>query len=358
MIVARAPMRISFAGGGTDLAAYYETYDGFVVSTSITRHCYVVARRPADGSIRINSADFRTWQSFEQGRIPPVSEPLSLPKAAIEWFAQRDLLKDGVDLFLASEVAPGSGLGSSSAVAVATIRALAAYTGVPLSTPAAAELACQLEIERLGMPIGKQDQYASAYGGLNTITFTSDGVCVRPLTLPKRVRSALCRRLLLFSTGTTHDSAEILRQQQEDTGSDRLVTQSLHRLKALAKKMCDALVAENLDAFGRLLHRGWQEKKQLSENISTAAIDECYAAAREAGAVGGKISGAGGGGFLLLYCPPGRQQHVRDRLHDLGLCELRFDLDEHGASVLHSGREDAAASYQTFVRFNPSYAQG
>ena len=334
MVIVRAPVRISFGGGGTDLAAYYNQFGGFVVSASITRYCYVTARRPADGSIRINSADYRAWEAFAPGVVPPVAEPLVLPKAAIECFADQGVRETGVDLFLASEVPPGTGLGSSSAMAVALIHALAAYVGEPLRAEQAADLACHLEIERLDMPIGKQDQYASAFGGLNTIEFQSERVRVERLPVRPEVAAELNARLMLFSTGHSRNSAGILRQQRADTGTNRAVIESLHRIKALGKEMCAALVAEDLDQFGRLLDQVWHEKRSLSGNVSSAAIDVWYGAAREAGALGGKIAGAGGGGFMLLYCPQPAQAGVRTALARHGLSELTFDFDDVGAQVL------------------------
>jgi D-glycero-alpha-D-manno-heptose-7-phosphate kinase len=334
VIIVRAPVRISFGGGGTDLAAYYERFGGFVVSAAITRYCYVVAREPVSRGIRINSADYRIWEAFGPGEVPPVAEPLALPKAAIEWFADRGLREQGVDLFLASEVPPGTGLGSSSAMAVALVSALASYTGMPFDRPQAAELASCLEIDRLDMPIGKQDQYASAFGGLNAIAFATGGVRVEPLNLPPDMITALNSRLLLFSTGRSRDSAAILREQRASTRTDRQVIASLHRIKALAGDMRQALIAEDLDRFGQLLDLGWQEKKRLSARVSSSVIDEWYGAAREAGALGGKIAGAGGGGFLLLYCPSGRQRSVRAAMARLGLPEFTFDFDYGGAQVL------------------------
>lgn len=334
MVVVRAPVRISFAGGGSDLAAYYERFGGEVLSAAITRYCYVVVERPDDASIRINSADYRLFESFAPGEVPTVEGPLVLPKAAIERFARRGLRETGIDLFMAAEVPPGSGLGSSSAMAVALGHALAVYTGRRIQPDEAAELACKLEIERLGMPIGKQDQYASAFGGLNTIEFRTSGVTVRPLALPDGVATALSARLLLFSTGQTRDSATILRQQEADTRSKAGVVVSLHRMKALAAEMRSALEAGELDRFGQLLHRGWMEKRALSTKVSTAEIDYWYEAARAAGALGGKIAGAGGGGFLLLYCPVRSQPALRAALAEFGLRELAFDFDTHGAQVL------------------------
>jgi D-glycero-alpha-D-manno-heptose-7-phosphate kinase len=329
MVIVRAPLRISFGGGGTDLAAYYTRFGGLVVSAAITRYCYVVANEPPDGGIRLNSADYRVWETYRRGEIPPVREPLALPKAAIACFAER-----GIDLFLASEVPPGTGLGSSSAMAVGLVRALAAHLPLPLDAAAVAELACHVEIERLGMPIGKQDHYASAFGGLNAIAFTAGGVNVMPLDVPADVVAALSSRLLLFATGQTHDSAAILRRQRTDTSTNPAVIAALHRLKALAAEMREALETADLDRFGILLGQSWCEKKSLSRRVSTRAIDDWYEAARAAGALGGKITGAGGGGFLLLYCPPRRQGAVRVAMAQAGLRELTFDVDGVGVQVL------------------------
>jgi len=334
MVIVRAPVRISFGGGGTDLAAYYTHFNGFVVSSAITRYCYVMAKTTADGSTRISSADYHTWQSYPRGVIPPVTAPLSLPKAAIAWFMERGLLAEGVDLFLASEVPPGTGLGSSSSMAVALVYALATLAGISMEPEDVAELACELEIGRLAMPIGKQDQYASAIGGLNTIEFTANAAHASPLALAPEVCSALSARLMLFSTGQARNSAEILDKQRADTAKKVRTVEALHRIKALAIAMQKALVAGDLDHFGHLLDLGWQEKKQLSRKISSAAIDAWYEAARRAGASGGKIVGAGGGGFLLLYCPQPCQKAVRVTLAHYGLREMTFDFDFTGAQVL------------------------
>ncbi len=332
-VIARAPVRISFGGGGTDLAAYYAAFGGFVVSTAITRYCCVVAREPADGSVRLNSADYRIWEQFGPGELPYVQEPLVLPKAAIAWAAEQGWLPQGVDLFLAAEVPPGTGLGSSSAMTVALVHALAALGGNMLTPAAAAAQACSLEIERLGKPIGKQDQYASAYGGLNIIEFSVDGVQVTPLNVGREVAAALNQRLLLFATGQSRDSAGILAEQRTHTTTQPLVIEALHRIKALAYAMCETLLAQDLDAFGRLLDQAWQQKRGLSGKVSSAAIDTWYAAARAAGALGGKITGAGGGGFLLLYCPLEQQAAVRGAMAQHGLLELAFDIDVNGAHV-------------------------
>lgn len=334
MVIVRAPVRVSFGGGGTDIATYYATHGGFVVSAAITRYCSVMAHRPADGGVRITSADFNLAEGWHAGVIPQVAEPLSLPKAAIARFANHGLRTTGIDLFLASEVPPGTGLGSSSAMAAGLVRAMSSYIGLPMDAGTVADTACSLEIDYLGMPIGKQDQYASAFGGLNTIEFSTRGVVVTPLGLPLGAMQALSDRLLLFSTGKRRNSATILSKQRTASASDPHVVAGLHRIKALAWEMCDALRREDLDGFGMLLDRGWQEKRALSKNISSGDIDGWYSAARDAGAIGGKITGAGGGGFMLLYVPPHRQDAVRAVMTERGLTELTFDFDLHGAQVL------------------------
>jgi D-glycero-alpha-D-manno-heptose-7-phosphate kinase len=333
-IRARAPLRVSFGGGGTDLPQYYMRYGGAVVSAAITRYCRVSVRGRDDGATAIFSRDYGIETHFPPGTIPSGQGKLPLPEVAIEWFARCGGLSGGLELTLASDVPPGTGLGSSSAMAVALVAALAQWCGVHLDPPDIAELACRLEIDRLQLPIGKQDQHASAIGGLNTLWFRAEGVTVSPLALPAGTRTALAERLLLFSTGRSRECGTILRRQQAATGVDTRVTASLHRLKALALEMRQALLAGDLDAFGGLLDFAWNLKKRLSSGISTPQIDRWYGEARAAGALGGKITGAGGGGFLLLCSGEERQREVRAAMQSCGLTELSFDFDRRGVSVM------------------------
>jgi D-glycero-alpha-D-manno-heptose-7-phosphate kinase len=333
-VIARAPVRISFGGGGTDLPAYYERFGGFVVSAAIARYCYAVAGPSVDGSVGVNSADYRCWERWSAGEAPALTGPLSLPMAVVGWFAEQGLLDRGVEVFTSSEVAPGSGLGSSSAMMVALIHALAAYTDRAMEPAEVAALASHLEIDLLRRPIGKQDQYASAFGGINAITFDVDGVKVDQITLAPGMADGLRDRLLLFSTGQTRDSATILDHQRAATVSDAAVTARLDRMKELAYEMRDALTGGDLDRFGSLLDDGWRLKRGL-RGVSSNSIDRWYDAARGAGALGGKIAGAGGGGFLLLFCPPRSRQAVRERMAALDLRELVFDFDDAGAHVLN-----------------------
>ena len=332
MVIARAPVRISFAGGGTDLEAFYAHFGGLVVSAAITRYCYAIARPSANDGIQITSADYQQWETFPRGVVPEVEGELTLPKAVIEWFALRGLLDDGVDLFLASSIPPGTGLGSSSAMTVALVRALAAFTGCRMTPAEVAELACELEIDRLGMPIGKQDQYASAYGGINAIHFNPDAVQVEPIDLTPGQLSELNAHLLLFSTGQSRNSASILRQQRADTSRKKpQVSDSLTQLKSTAMELREELLNGSTSELGRLLHQGWLQKKRLSRMISSDDIDRWYELARTHGAEGGKITGAGGGGFMLLYCAPERHADVRAALAPEGLREMTFGFDLSGA---------------------------
>ena len=338
MVIARAPVRISFGGGGTDLAAYYESHDGFVVSSAITRYASVAARPSSDGSTRIHSADFALSEVCPPGEAPRIAPPLALPKAALAACAARGLPLGAVELWLSADVPPGTGLGSSSAMAVALVTALHAHCGAPLAPATAAELACEIEIGLLDRPIGKQDQYASAIGGLNAITFARHSVEAMPLQAPRWLAAQLCDNLLLFATGAARDSADVLGHQRAATRDDPTVVARLHRMKALAHEMRAALETGDLDRFGCLLDRGWQEKRALSARISTARIDAYYAAARAAGALGGKVTGAGGGGYLLLYSPLERQRAVRAAMRNLSIVELTFDFDWLGARVTSDDR--------------------
>ena len=333
MVIVRAPLRISFGGGGTDLEAYYAHFGGFVVSASISRYCYAVVNTRTDTCIRISSADYHIWESLTLGQQITIASPLAHPKAVVSRFSESAALKGGLDLFTATEVAPGTGLGSSSALTVALVHALSVLTGGEMKHEDIAELACSIEIEDLQMSIGKQDQYASAMGGINAITFSTRGVQVTPLSLPADIVSSLNTRLLLFSTNLTHDSSELLKQQSENTQHQPKTVDTLHRMKELAYVMRDVLQAGELDQFGHLLDQVWQEKRGLSASVSSSAIDQYYQAARNAGALGGKLTGAGGGGFLLLYCPLSSQQAVREVMSRLGLHEMPFDFDFSGSTV-------------------------
>jgi len=290
-------MRISFGGGGTDLEAYYANYGGVVISTAINKYFYAVITTDESDDLQVISADYRSLFRHSPYNDLFWNGDLALPKAILHHFG----IRRGINLFVASEVPPGTGLGSSSAAAVTLVRALSTLVEQPMTRQQVAELASFIEITKMGMPIGKQDQYASAFGGLNTITFTRQGVTVEPLRIAPEVRQALERRLLLFFTGTSRESTSILKHQRKSTEEqDGAVLQALHHIKQVAIDVQACLERGDLEEFARLLDYAWQEKRRLAPGLSTGFIDECYSLALHHGAAAGKITGAGGGGSLLL----------------------------------------------------------
>jgi D-glycero-alpha-D-manno-heptose-7-phosphate kinase len=331
VLIARAPVRISLAGGGTDLPSYYELHRGMVVSTSIDKYFYIFVTLNDTDSVQISSSDYRTF--FRQRRGEPVlwDGDLSLPRAFLHHFG----IDAGISLFLASEIPPGTGLGSSSAVAVALAKALSTLCRLSPDRAELAEIASFVEIEKLGMPIGRQDQYASAFGGLNVIRFGPDGTQVQPLHLPREVVDRLERRLMLFFTGSSRDAASILKHQQASTQrQESAIVDSLHQIKAMAQTTVELLQAGELDQFSDLLHESWLAKKRLARGISNPHIDEWYELARAHGARGGKLAGAGGGGFLLLYVEEQAQDRVTAALENSGLVRMDFRFDNGGVVVL------------------------
>lgn len=331
-LVSRAPMRISFGGGGTDLPSFYEHYGGLVVSSTINQYVYAIFTNGSAEAVQIVSADYSTfWRQSLDDLV--WDGDLALPRAIVhEFWAQR-----GLDIFLASQVPPGTGLGSSGSVAVCLINGLAAWQGTHSTRTEVAEKACFIEIEKMGMPVGKQDQYAAAFGGLNYITFTANGVTVQPLQISETSRKTLERRLMLFFTGSSRQSSSILRHQdRKGAEGDKQVIERLLAIKELGLSIKQALEAGDLDAFGELMHRSWVQKRSLVPNITNDSINQAYELARSKGAIGGKITGAGGGGFLLLYCHKACQQAVTGSLEEIGLRRMEFALDTAGVQIVHS----------------------
>lgn len=328
MLIGRAPLRISFGGGGTDLEAYYRRHGGVVVSASINKYVYGTVTKNFDRCFQVISADLQSV--YNAKHISETSE-LRLPKAVQEHFG----LNGSFNLFTASEVPPGTGLGSSGTTAVNLANIFATLLDRPMTKEQIAETAFHIETRKLGAPVGKQDQYASAFGGINCIRFEADKVVVESLRLTPCILRTLERTLMLFFTGNSREAWDILRQQSDSTSQEEgIVIESLHHIKALALRMKEALETGDLDGFGQLLDESWQHKKNLAPNITTDQIDQAYATARREGALGGKITGAGGGGFLLMYCPHERQPAVRVALEALGLREMRFAFEFQGARVL------------------------
>jgi D-glycero-alpha-D-manno-heptose-7-phosphate kinase len=328
MLIVRGPLRISLAGGGTDLPAYYERHGGLVINAAIARYSYAIVQLTGRPGLQISSSDYQLFFRNPPGHELLWDGDLSLPRAILHRYG----IASGVELFLASEVPPGTGLGSSSTVAVTIIKALSTLMGHSLSKEQLAEEACAIEIGKLGLPIGKQDQYAAAFGGINAISFSAEGTTVEPLALSHATRYQLERSLMLFFTGQRHNSATILAEQRRSSQrADGPVVRSLHEIKRLAR---EALEGGQPDRLGELLHANWERKKRLASGITTQDIDAAYRVAREHGALGGKITGAGGGGFLVLYCPLAAQEAVTAALEARGLARMDFHFDTDGARVL------------------------
>lgn len=333
MLIGRSPVRISFGGGGTDLPSYYQQFGGAVLSTAINKYFYTILGNRNDGRIQVISSDLRLFGNWSDlAALPPEGSGLDIPLAVL-----KDLGADvAADLFLASEIPPGTGLGSSASVCVNLLKVLTTYLRFPLSKYDLAERAFCITREGLGRHVGKQDEYAAAFGGLNFIRFNPDGTTqVEPLQLDPAVLASLQSNLMLFFTGSAHHSWDILAEQEQSTrlpaGS---AVEALHEVKETGKRMKEALLCGDLEHFGHLLDDAWQAKKRVSSRISNPRIDHLYQTARQNGALGGKITGAGGGGFLLLYAETGAHGALRSAMQSEGVQEMAFTFDTQGAQVI------------------------
>jgi len=331
MLIARAPVRISLAGGGTDLPAYYEQYGGMVVSTTIDKYFHAFVTLTETDGVEISSSDYRVFYRHRGGQPPLWDGDLGLVKAALHQFD----CERGISLFLASQVPPGTGLGSSSSVAVALVKALGTLKGLSLHAAQVAERACRLELDMLRSPIGKQDQFAAAFGGLNAITFSRDSIRVEAIALSRQILSQLQKNLLLFFTGGARMANSILKHQQDATSTGQHdAVAALHAIKEAAMETKHCLETGNLRRFGEVLGETWEQKKQLAPGVTNARIDELYDLARKNGALGGKLAGAGGGGFLMLYCEESSQAAMTQALEDAGLYRMDYQFERGGAQVL------------------------
>ncbi len=323
MIISRTPMRISFMGGGSDLAVYYKRGRGAVVSTAIDRYIYITVNKKFDDLIRVSYSSTEMVETVDQIEHNIIREALKIVG-----------IDKGVEVVYMGDIPLGSagiGLGSSSCLAVGVLNALYAYRGLHVSAEHLAQKACEIEIDVLGHPIGKQDQYAAAYGGLNHIQFNVDeSVYVDPIICRKEIRDELNKRLLLFYTGIMRFSTHILEEQKTNISHNG---KSLDVMVKLSETMRYAIMNADYRKVGELLHEGWTNKKKLADPISDSLIDAYYDKALAAGAVGGKIVGAGGGGFLLFYCEPEYQDGVRAALSDLQ--ETPFLFEPQGSKIIY-----------------------
>jgi D-glycero-alpha-D-manno-heptose-7-phosphate kinase len=331
----RAPLRISFAGGGTDVPPYPERFGGCVLSTTIDKYAYVSVRDIEGDFVRAISEDQGVDATFMPGSSPAFGGKMDLAEAIVRRFAVR-----GLECHINSDAPPGSGLGSSSTMIVALIEAMSHRGAIPLTKYEKAELAFDVERNDLGIVGGMQDQYAAAFGGFNFIEFDRSGVCVTPIRLTQDTVAELHMHLMLCYTGATRFSGNILTEQTSNVRrEDPIVMQSLSALKDLTMSLKAALLRGRLGDFGDILNETWRMKRKLASSITNERLDETYDAARAAGALGGKLLGAGGGGHLLLFVPFNRRRRVREAMQQCGMTMVDFQFEERGScSWLSSGK--------------------
>jgi D-glycero-alpha-D-manno-heptose-7-phosphate kinase len=325
MILSRAPTRITLGGGGTDLQSYYSKYGGFLIAGGINKYCTILANDRFYRDIRLSYS-----KTEMRSNVSDIEHPIF--RAALQMMD----INESIELHSSADVPAGCGLGTSSSFTVALINALHAYKRHFITHQQLAEEACHIEIDILGEPIGKQDQYMAAFGGLTCLNFEKDGhVIVEPLCVADEIVDQLESNLLLFFTGKERSASEILRDQ--DTKSkkdDPYIVQNLHRIKEIGLETRKYLEKGQVDMVGELFHAHWETKKRRSPEISNPMVDECYDIARKNGALGGKLIGAGGGGFLMFYCKNGEKHKVVAALLKTDLKWERFHFDLDGAKIL------------------------
>jgi D-glycero-alpha-D-manno-heptose-7-phosphate kinase len=326
MIIARSPLRITLGGGGTDLPSYYREREGFVIAAAIDKYVYVTVTRPFRPGIYLKYSESEHVDQVAQVKHPIMREALALLR----------LRTPQIEITTLADIPAGTGLGSSGSFTTALLRALRSYRHEPAENQSLAELACDIEINRLNKPVGKQDQYIAAHGGIACLTFHRDErVSVEPLRLARSTLLELEDNLLLFFTGFTRAAGQILiDQQQRSEAGDEAMLRNLEYVKAMAYRSREALEAGDLMRFGALLHEHWEHKKRRSEGISNPSIDKWYTQAMSNGAIGGKLVGAGGGGFLMFYAAD--RGRLRQTMAEAGLEEVRFRFEFEGTKVVLS----------------------
>jgi D-glycero-alpha-D-manno-heptose-7-phosphate kinase len=323
MIIARTPFRVSFCGGGSDLKAYYKFGMGAVLSTTINKYIYVALNSNPDNFFRISHSTTENARKVDEIKHSLIREAVKMAN-----------IGRSMQISIISDVPEGTGLGSSSSLAVGLLNALHSYKNEAVTKNQLAEKACELEIEILKEPIGKQDQYAAAFGGLNLITFHKDErVEVEPIKLKDSVKKELEDNLLMFYTGITRKASSILKEQKESTLKDRKKREILDKMRDQTFELKKHLENGDIDMLGEMLRQAWEYKKCMAGRITNPVIENYYQRALNAGAAGGKILGAGGGGFLLFYVKKEKQGNVRKALS--GLKEMPFKFESEGTKVIY-----------------------
>jgi D-glycero-alpha-D-manno-heptose-7-phosphate kinase len=325
MIITRSPLRISLGGGGTDLPSYYREHSGFLIAAAIDKYVYInVHRRFVDGFL-LKYSSLEEAATIDEIKHPIIREALKVA----------DIRERNLEITSMADIPAGTGLGSSGSFTTALLKALHALKKNLVHPAELAEQACCIELEKLREPIGKQDQYISAYGGITSFRFLPDGrVEAAPLKLSEETLFNLEDNLLLFFTGYARSASAILKEQDDKSrASDPAMTENLHFIKELGGQSRLALEAGDLDEFARLMDVHWQRKKERATGMSNADINAWYDCAMANGALGGKVIGAGGGGFLMFYA--GDKVKLRHAMREKGLAEVRFRFDFEGTRILN-----------------------
>lgn len=326
MIISRTPLRVSFVGGGSDIRSFYGQSQGAVVSTGIKKYIYITVNKSFDGNIIIRYSKEERVKNIDDLEHNLIREALRLVD-----------IRSGVDISSISDVpSEGSGLGSSSSYLVGVLNALYAYKGQHVSAKQLAQDACKIEIEVLKKPIGKQDQYIAAYGGFQYIQFNPDeSTYVDPIIFSGKTKKILEERLILLYTGITRSSDVILAKQKKNIQKDPQTRIKLSRMVEIASEMMECLHRNSLNRFGKLLDENWKLKRKMADCITSPKIDAWYNTAKKNGAVGGKLLGAGGGGFLLLYAPKSYHQQIIKSLPKLKPVKMEFE--PQGSKIIYVG---------------------
>ncbi len=328
MILVRTPFRLPLGGGGTDLPSYYRKYEGYIITAAINKYMYINVNLPAIvDKIKIN---------YTKTEIVDISNVHLIQHEIVRETLQFLKIRQPIEIGSMADLSAGTGMGSSSSYTVGLLRALNAMKRRYISVHELAEEACKIEIELIGKPIGKQDQYAAAYGGIVLLEIDNLGsVNVIPLKVEHETIFELEHRLMMFYTNIQRDANVILKEQSQKARIDEEVAiRSMHRIKEIGKKVKESIEKGNVDEFGKLLHEHWLEKKKISEKMSSSHIDMWYEKALTHGALGGKLMGAGGGGFLLFCCKNGKRRELRSALEKEGLRYMDFQFDWEGSKVL------------------------
>ena len=332
MFLGMCPVRISFSGGGTDMPEYYNEFGGNVVTSTIDRFTYVILNLRNDDLIQAFSSDFQIHNPSATLEKLESNPGMEIPIAALKHLN----FKTGADVMISSDVPPGSGLGGSSSLTVNFVKILSILNKLKWKNEKVAETSFHIERNVLQHPIGKQDDYIAAFGGFNFIRFTKEQIHVEPIQMNRSTFDELQENLVLFFVGNTRKNTVVLSSQLQNVKEKRKETiEALHYVKGLSEEMNSALKQSDITHFGELLHKGWVAKKKFAKGVSNEDVDKMYDVALENGALGGKLTGAGGGGHMLFYCEKPKQDRLIEKMKNIGLKHIKFNFNSDGPKVLN-----------------------